>query len=77
MWELDKLHIYNPTVDWISTAYYATLNINQYHLPSQFVLQNSMDRAHTPALDRRLLVDQAYEVFFFPRGLEPIEASDD
>ncbi|GIY69997.1 hypothetical protein CEXT_708801 [Caerostris extrusa] len=39
-------------------------------LPSQFVRQNSMDRAHTPALDR--LVDRPYEVLFFPRGLERI-----
>ncbi|GIX72350.1 hypothetical protein CDAR_592021 [Caerostris darwini] len=36
-------------------------------IPSQFVRQNSMDRAHTPALDRRLLVV----------GLKRIEASDD
>ncbi|GIY89650.1 hypothetical protein CDAR_566551 [Caerostris darwini] len=36
-----------------------------------------MDRAHTPALDRRLLVDRPYEALFFPRGLERIETSED
>ncbi|GIX97511.1 hypothetical protein CDAR_517451 [Caerostris darwini] len=66
----DKLHIRNPTVDWTCTAYYATLDIHHHHLPSQFVRQNSMDRAHTPASDRRLLLDQPYQVLFFPRGLE-------
>ncbi|GIY79127.1 hypothetical protein CEXT_234711 [Caerostris extrusa] len=50
-----------------STAYYATLDIHHPHLPSQFVRQNSRDRAHTPALDRRLLVDSPHEVLFFPR----------
>ncbi|GIX98712.1 hypothetical protein CDAR_571891 [Caerostris darwini] len=67
MCEHDKLHIHNPIVDWTSTAYYATLAIHHHHLPSQFVWQNYMDRAHTPAFKRRLLVDRRYEVLFFPR----------
>ncbi|GIY17288.1 hypothetical protein CDAR_197341 [Caerostris darwini] len=53
------------------TAYYATLDIHHQHLP------NSMDRAHSLALDRRHLVDRPYEVLFFPRRLEHIETSDD
>ncbi|GIY19093.1 hypothetical protein CDAR_126791 [Caerostris darwini] len=71
------LHIRNPTVDWTSTAYYYTLDIHHHRLPSHFVRQNSMDRVHTPALDRRLPVDCSYEELFFPRGLKRIEASDD
>ncbi|GIY83275.1 hypothetical protein CEXT_241271 [Caerostris extrusa] len=55
------MHTRNPTVDWTSTAFYATLDIH-HHLPCyQFMGQNSMDRVHTPALDRRLLVDRPYE----------------
>ncbi|GIY74193.1 hypothetical protein CEXT_699101 [Caerostris extrusa] len=50
MCEHDKLHIRNPTVDWTSTAYYATLDIHHHHFPSQLVRQNSIDRAYTPAL---------------------------
>ncbi|GIX88505.1 hypothetical protein CDAR_385311 [Caerostris darwini] len=77
MCEHAKLHIRNPAVDWTSTGYYATLYIHYHHLPCQFVRQNSMDRAHIPALGRRLRVDRPYEVLFFLRGLERIEASVD
>ncbi|GIY20144.1 hypothetical protein CEXT_713681 [Caerostris extrusa] len=62
MCEHDKLHIRNPTVDWTPTANYATLDIHHHRLPSQFVRQNSMYQAHTPALDRRLPVDRPCEV---------------
>ncbi|GIY96620.1 hypothetical protein CEXT_749541 [Caerostris extrusa] len=64
MCEHDKLHIRNQAVDWTSTVYYATLDIHHHHLPSHFVRQNSMDRAHTPALDHRLLVDRPYKSCF-------------
>ncbi|GIY98635.1 hypothetical protein CEXT_233211 [Caerostris extrusa] len=77
MCEHDQLHVCNPTVDWTSTVYYAKLDSHHHPLLSQFVLQNFMDRAHTPALDRRLLVDRPYKVLFFPRRIERIEASDD
>ncbi|GIX93543.1 hypothetical protein CEXT_707691 [Caerostris extrusa] len=70
MCEHDKLHIRNPTVDWTSTAYYATLDIHPHHLPNQFVRQYSMDRAHSPALDRSLLVDRRHEVLFSPGDLD-------
>ncbi|GIY90721.1 hypothetical protein CEXT_349381 [Caerostris extrusa] len=68
MCEHDKLHIRNPTVDWTSTACYATLDMHHHHIPSQFVWQNSVDRAHTLTLDR-LLVDRPYKVLFFPGDL--------
>ncbi|GIY08938.1 hypothetical protein CDAR_373641 [Caerostris darwini] len=57
------------------TAYYAILDIHHHHPPSQFVRQNSIDQAHSPALDCRLLVDRRYEVLFFPRGIDRIETS--
>ncbi|GIY73075.1 hypothetical protein CEXT_250181 [Caerostris extrusa] len=68
MCERDKLHIRNPILDWTSAAYHATLAIHHHHHPSQFVKKNSMDWAHTPVMNRRLLVNRPYEVFF-PQGI--------
>ncbi|GIX86088.1 hypothetical protein CDAR_613341 [Caerostris darwini] len=80
MCEHDKLHIRNLTVDWTSTAYYDTFDIHHHRLPSQFVRHNSMDRAHTPALDRPILTPtdsglvvrpESFAATFFQAFLQP------
>ncbi|GIY88088.1 hypothetical protein CEXT_556271 [Caerostris extrusa] len=67
MCEHDKLHIPDLRLDIYCLLCY--IDVHHHHLPSQSVRQNNMDWAHTPALDRRLLVDRPYEILFFTRGL--------